>query len=85
MRLVTGDECGLLKETIPELGRKKKNPSDVIAPYNAMPDVTKDGVSRIDPKEIQKRSRGVVDMVWMNEENSSFGVLRKNGSIDLWN
>mmetsp|Transcript_35348 Transcript_35348/g.39427 ORF Transcript_35348/g.39427 Transcript_35348/m.39427 type:complete len:502 (-) Transcript_35348:177-1682(-) len=96
MRLVTGDECGLLKEIIPELGRKKKGPNDIIAPYNAMPDVVKEGVSRIDPKESQKRTRGVIDMVWIDEgdgiisqdggsSSSSFSVLRKNGSVELWN
>jgi len=95
MRLVTGDECGLLKEIIPELGRKKKGPNDIITPYNAMPDVVTEGVSRIDPKESQKRSRGLVDMVWTDEgdgiisqdggsSSSSFSVLRKNGSVELW-
>ncbi|VEU38499.1 unnamed protein product [Pseudo-nitzschia multistriata] len=87
MRLVTGDECGLLKEVIPELGRKKKNPNALIQPHSAMIDVTTTGMSRVDPKEPQKRVRGVVDMVWMEEGddfNSSFSVLRKNGSVDLW-
>ena len=93
MRLITGDECGLLKEVIPELGRKKKDPNALIQPHSAMIDVTKGGVSRVDSKEAQKRDRGVVDMVWMNEgddctkdesSSSTFGVLRNNGSVDLW-
>jgi ribosome biogenesis protein NSA1 len=97
MRLLTGDECGLLKEIIPEIGRKKKGPNDIVAPYNAMADVIKEGVFRVDPKESQKRNRGVVDMVWIDEgdgstesddgdgsSSSSFSVLRKNGSVDLW-
>ena len=94
MRLLSGDECGLLKEIIPEIGRKKKGPNDIVQPYNAMADVIKEGVYRVDPKESQKRNRGVVDMVWIDEgdgstesdggSSSSFSVLRKNGSVDLW-
>eukprot|EP00536_Pseudo-nitzschia_multiseries_P018911 jgi/Psemu1/57942/gm1.57942_g len=89
MRLVTGDECGLLKEVIPELGRKKKDPKALIQPHSAMIDVTTTGMSqRVDPKEPQTRDRGVIDMVWMHQGedfNSSFAVLRKNGSVDVWN
>lgn len=93
MRLVTGDECGLLKEVIPELGRKKINPNAVVKPHNAKIDVSKEGISRVDLKESQKRDRGVIDMVWTDEGDdctsvdggySSFSVLRKNGSVDLW-
>ena len=93
MRLISGDECGLLKEVIPELGRKKKDPNALIQPHSAMIDVTREGVSRIDPKESQTRDRGVIDMVWLNENTSntddqkncsSFGVLRRNGSVDVW-
>mmetsp|Transcript_20590 Transcript_20590/g.51213 ORF Transcript_20590/g.51213 Transcript_20590/m.51213 type:complete len:501 (+) Transcript_20590:124-1626(+) len=92
MRLITGDECGLLKEVIPELGRKKKDPNALIQPHSAMIDVTIGGVSRVNSKESQKRDRGVIDMVWMNEgddaadnetSSSTFGVLRKNGSVDI--
>lgn len=94
MRLITGDECGLLKEVIPELGRKKKDPTALIQRSCAMIDVTTRGaVSRVDSREIQKRDRGVVDMVWMHEgddstigeaSSSTFSVLRNNGSVDLW-
>lgn len=95
MRLITGDECGLLKETIPELGRKKKSSHDIVTPYNSMPDVVKEGVSRIDPNESQKRNRGVIDMVWVDEwdgitnpdescPSSSFSVLRNNGYVDFY-
>jgi hypothetical protein len=93
MRLITGDECGLMKEVIPELGRKKKDPNAAIQPYSAMTDVTTEGIARVDPKECQKRDRGVIDMVWIQEgddstddiaSSSSFAVLRKNGSLDLW-
>lgn len=94
MRIITGDECGLLKEVIPELGRKKKDPKAPILPHSAMVNVTtKEGVSRVDPKELQRRERGITDMVWINEgtenkddgsNSSSFGVLRTNGSVDVW-
>mmetsp|Transcript_18356 Transcript_18356/g.42339 ORF Transcript_18356/g.42339 Transcript_18356/m.42339 type:complete len:501 (+) Transcript_18356:122-1624(+) len=93
MRFISGDECGLLKEVIPELGRKKKDPNALIQPYSAMIDVTKEGICRIDPKESQKRERGIIDMIWINEghenkddeeNSSSFGVLRRNGSVDVW-
>ncbi|KAG7370993.1 hypothetical protein IV203_019563 [Nitzschia inconspicua] len=87
MRVITGDECGLLKESIPELSRRSTDPDAPATPYNAMPDVTKDGVSRIDPKEKQTRERGVVDLAWRNDagcEQFSFAALRKNGSVELW-
>eukprot|EP00539_Tryblionella_compressa_P000819 CAMPEP_0178749400 /NCGR_PEP_ID=MMETSP0744-20121128/9388_1 /TAXON_ID=913974 /ORGANISM="Nitzschia punctata, Strain CCMP561" /LENGTH=519 /DNA_ID=CAMNT_0020402807 /DNA_START=15 /DNA_END=1574 /DNA_ORIENTATION=+ len=88
MRLITGDECGLLKECIPELSRKKKDPNSPVLPFNSMPDVTKEGVCRVDPTEFQTRERGVIDMVWMqnsDDKEYSFAALRKNGSIDIWN
>jgi len=93
MRLISGDECGLLKEVMPDLGRKKVDPNALARPYSAKIHVSKGCVSRLDPKESQKRDRGVVDMVWMHEGDdstddeascSTFGVLRKNGSVDLW-
>eukprot|EP00531_Pseudo-nitzschia_arenysensis_P003922 CAMPEP_0116123212 /NCGR_PEP_ID=MMETSP0329-20121206/4627_1 /TAXON_ID=697910 /ORGANISM="Pseudo-nitzschia arenysensis, Strain B593" /LENGTH=482 /DNA_ID=CAMNT_0003617111 /DNA_START=48 /DNA_END=1500 /DNA_ORIENTATION=+ len=81
MRLITGDECGLLKEVIPELGRKKKDPNALIQPHSAMIDVTIGGVSRVDAKESQRRGNDSTD----DEAScSTFGVLRKNGSVDVW-
>jgi ribosome biogenesis protein NSA1 len=89
MRLFTGDECGLLKEWIPELARRRENKDAPLKTYGGMAYVTRDGVSRIDPKELQKRSRGVVDMVFTNgddddQENVSFATLRQHGSVELW-
>ena len=94
MRLLTGDECGLLKETIPELSRRRRKSEDEsIPPKSAMPHVSKDGVCRIDPKERQTRSRGVVDMTFTprcldggSDENDgmSFASLRLNGSVERW-
>lgn len=75
MRIITGDECGLLKETIPELCRPKHQ--DKHSPS------TQDGVRRVDPTEFQSRSRGVVDMSFTSPP-SSFAALRVNGSIELW-
>eukprot|EP00980_Cylindrotheca_fusiformis_P008970 scaffold1912_cov135-Cylindrotheca_fusiformis.AAC.17 len=86
MRLLTGDECGLLKECIPELSRKKEDVNAPVSPFGAMPDVTREGVKRIDPKETQSRSRGIVDMVFTGtaENEASFAALRQNGSIEFW-
>ena len=86
MRLITGDECGLLKECIPELARTPEDKYAPIKPHGAMPTVTRDGVCRIDPKELQTRSRGIVDMMFTNQEdgNFSFCALRQNGSVELW-
>ena len=75
MRIITGDECGLLKETIPELCRPKSH--DKFSPS------TQDGVHRVDPTEYQSRSRGVVDMAFTSPP-SSFAALRVYGSIELW-
>lgn len=97
MRLITGDECGLLKECIPELSSNPKNKprrddddedddaAGRVAPNNAMPHVSLDGIRRIDPKETQTRQRGVVDMAFLSDDDQlSFAALRQNGSIQLW-
>lgn len=86
MRLVTGDECGLLKECIPELARKEEDLNAPIKEFGAMPEVTLEGVSRIDPREIQSRTRGVVDMTCTGTDDDffSFAALRQNGSIESW-
>lgn len=86
MRLITGDECGLLKECIPELSRKEEDLNAPIKEFGAMPDVTLKGVCRIDPKERQSRSRGVVGLTNTDANDGflSFAVLRQDGSIDSW-
>ncbi len=93
MRLITGDECGLLKECIPERSSNPKNKQRrdddedyeaPVAPSNAMPHVSLDGVCRIDPKEIQSRRRGLVDMTFLYEDQLSFVALRQNGSVQMW-
>jgi len=96
MRLITGDECGLLKECIPERSSNPKNKpknefedddnNDHVAPHNAMPHVSLDGVRRIDSKEIQSRQRSIIDMTFTTEDRDqlSFATLRTDGSIQLW-
>lgn len=88
MRIITGDECGLLKETIPELCRPKQQEqhSSKVLPS------TQEGVRRVDPNEQQRRVRGVVDMAFTSSsppddddnDTMSFAALRANGSVQLW-
>ena len=88
MRLITGDECGLLKEIIPEVGRPKR-PDEFrgVTQQEAFP-VTLDGVQRMAPAEVQSRARGVVDMCWLDgdddDDDSKFAALRVSGEIQLW-
>ena len=89
MRILTGDECGLLKESIPELSRPRddgKLPIDV-------------GVTCID-NSVSKmcRSRGIVDLSFcqrmsndgddsvQKNHSGAFGfcALRANGSVEHW-
>ena len=81
MRLLSGDECGLIKETIPEVGRparKDAGPTNVIAHQ-----ITVDkGIHRIDESK-QTRTRGVMAMAWM-DASGQFAALRANLSIDVW-
>ena len=84
MRILTGDECGLLKETIPEHCRRKQ--ADNLNP-NKTPLSTLDGVRRVDPNEAQRRARGVIGMASFTSTDSSscsFAALRANGTIQLW-
>ena len=80
MRIITGDECGLLKETIPELSRPKQRDENLHS--TKVQPSTEDGVRRIDSNDPQRRSRGVVDMAFTS--SASFAALRANGSVQLW-
>jgi ribosome biogenesis protein NSA1 len=95
MRLFTGDECGLLKECIPELSTNNSQQDDrskPLPPNGAMTPVTREGVCRVDPKELQTRSRSVIDMAFTNSNSNgdgetdqvTFAALRLDGSIELW-
>jgi hypothetical protein len=89
MRIITGDECGLLKESIPELSRPK---DDAVKDARIPVDV---GVSRLG-SNVDKmcRTRGVVDLSFCqssgsqqsDDESGSLGfcALRANGSLEQW-
>lgn len=75
MRIITGDECGLLKEIIPEHTRK--------------PDEGKaSGIRRISRKEDkQTRANGLASLAFLRSNNNGevmFGALRLDGSLELW-
>jgi hypothetical protein len=93
MRIITGDECGLLKETIPELSRLN---SDGKQSLHHTGDV---GVTRLDDMlpggELNMaRTRGVVDLAFCEVDSTnhedypegriSFCALRTNGSVENW-
>lgn len=98
MRFLVGDECGLLKEYVPEIAHKKmakeaenqgKVKPDIILPAHF--DVAKInnsyGIQRVDTQETQTRARGVIDMCFVGEETDaqfSYAALRANGSVELW-
>ena len=85
MRFVTGDECGLLKEFVPEIAHRKlakedaaSTKSDIVLPvhYDNIQKVNRQhGIQRVDPNESQTRAKGVVDMTLLSsgddlQENS---------------
>lgn len=82
MRLITADECGLLKEVIPEYTRESENDQ-----------IKESGIRRITPdKEQQTRANGIVSLAFVSSEESSvdddpafsFAALRMNGSVEIW-
>ena len=96
MRLFTGDECGLVKECIPELSRLESKEKDgpILPPrYNSTP-IRREGVSRLDPNERQTRQRGVIDLSFLNDRDihggetasteHSLAALRLDGSVEFW-
>lgn len=87
MRIITGDECGILKESIPEVSRVSADGKD------AKLSASTDGVSRIELGSEMKmnRSRGIVDLAFSQKQSSalkedagslSFCALRSDGSMD---
>ena len=100
MRIITGDECGLLKETIPEISRNL-NPTErgaVQASANC------EGVMRLDGPhqrpQHQTRRRGIVGLARLppaivgdggddddGDDSSSpfaFAALRVDGTVETW-
>jgi len=78
MRVLTGDECGLLKEFLPSQVSKK--PSDNA---NAASVVTDDGIRRINATETMSRGNAVVGLTWMPEDHH-FAALRVDGTVQVW-
>lgn len=100
MRIITGDECGLLKESIPELSR----PTTITTSSQNLSIINNNsGISRIN-NDVDKmcRSRGIVGLSFCNTistnekdvedekddcgDSSRFGfcALRSNGSLEQW-
>lgn len=72
MRLITGDECGLLKECIPELAKmdqaKDSNHTAALAKPGIVPVSTSAGMQRIldaDAQPVASRRRGIVGLTWI--------------------
>ncbi|CAB9527188.1 WD repeat-containing protein 74 [Seminavis robusta] len=96
MRLITGDECGLLKEFVPEIAHRKQGAgevtkkSDIILParFDIMQKINSHhGIQRVDPAERQTRERGIVSLTMLQDDNENdfqFASLRSNGSVQLW-
>mmetsp|Transcript_19308 Transcript_19308/g.41534 ORF Transcript_19308/g.41534 Transcript_19308/m.41534 type:complete len:514 (+) Transcript_19308:115-1656(+) len=91
MRLITGDECGLIKECIPELSVSKNNDaSKQQSSWNGplTVHVSKDkGVLKVSDggTSTQARRNGVIDMAWLEaQEDKSFASLRINGVVQVW-
>lgn len=82
MRILTGDECGIIKETIPEVGRKV---TPDFGPTNATAHhVTIDkGIQLISPDSPLSRDRSVVDMAWISP-SKQFATLRADSSIEFY-
>ena len=84
MRIITGDECGVLKETIPELSRCDETKNDSYLGVE-------DGVMRIGGLGSMKRSRAVVDLAFCDRylddatgSGFNFCALRFDGSLERW-
>jgi ribosome biogenesis protein NSA1 len=100
MRLITGDECGLVKECIPELStnaeEEEKNEA-VAVPSRRRVLITKDkGVELLNPEFLMAstqnfgsnsglRRKGIVNLTWMSTTNDSqFASLHVDGTVQLW-
>jgi ribosome biogenesis protein NSA1 len=79
MRCITGDECGLLKETVVAPQRKNSNTTVGVVVK------TKDGIRNINQSSMS-REIGIVGLTWMNDTSlpKSFAALKIDGSIEIW-
>eukprot|EP00978_Attheya_sp_CCMP212_P015990 scaffold41548_cov53-Attheya_sp.AAC.3 len=94
MRIITGDECGWIKEVIPEVSRPVEGSRKSVA--------TDEGISRLEaPGVAPSRSNGVVSLSFVpsnpndsmenqtteNEDirtEFSMAALRRNGTVETW-
>ena len=98
MRLLTGDECGWIKECIPETGRPKKIEG---GPSNQAHPVSLKGMQSIDPTGSRpRRARGVVGKCFLDDSASfggtsssststatsplAFAALRVDNTVEVW-
>jgi len=89
MRIITGDECGLLKEIIPELSRANEDGKQM--QQNVDMGVSRLGDSGTEPN--MNRTLGIVDLAFSQLDSSnedvgagslSYCALRANGSVEKW-
>ena len=91
MRIITGDECGLIKEVIPEYTRESY--ADIYPSNSGVRRLTPTASSSIDPNE-QTRANGIISLSLIAHNTDldnddlpplSFATLRINGSLEVWN
>lgn len=96
MRIISGDECGLLKEVVPEYTR----PLDIENNDNNSPDfqIAESGIRHINLSmsgggAVQTRAKGVHSMTFTSpidgdsniSDGFSFSTLHIDGSVEVWN
>ena len=89
MRLITGDECGLIKECIPELSVGKGMTNEAQSSWNGpmkIP-ISKDkGFLKVNgASSAMARRNGVAGLTWVQEkDDASFASLRLDGVVQVW-
>lgn len=82
MRIITGDECGLLKEVIPELSRPTENNNTSIHSGNARPSAT--SIQAAAAAQMQQGgSNGVLASSAVRKIEESEGQSRERGVISM--
>ena len=85
MRLITGDECGLLKECIPGLVKHKDQAKTTNSFQLKTPVVSDQGIRRINNGDRSSRRRGVVSLAWTKADaDTEFASLHMDGTVELW-